>query len=86
MLLLANLILKKKIKGKPIDISQHDLILLWPNGKEIPQAKLNDLMSMLDLIPRDCHVFYKSLKGNDNMVEDIDGYGELDFVPEETEY
>lgn len=82
----SQLNIEKKIKGKPIDISQHDLILLWPNGKEIPQAKLNDLMSMLDLIPRDCHVFYKSLKGNDNMVEDIDGYGELDFVPEETEY
>lgn len=76
----------KKSKGKTIDICQHDLILLWPNGKEIPQAKVNDLMSMLDLIPRDCHDFYKSLKGNNNIVEDIDGYdGELDFVPEETE-
>lgn len=76
----------KKSKGKLIDICQNDLILLWPNGKEIPQAEVDDLMSMLDLIPRDCQDFYKSLKGNKTILEDIDGYdGELDFVPEETE-
>lgn len=57
---------------------------MWPNGKVIPQPKLDDLMSMLDLIPKDCQDFYKSLKGSSNIMEDIDGYdGDLDFIPEE---
>lgn len=64
--------IEKKIKGKSLDISEKDLVLLWPNGKVIPQPKLADLMSMLDLIPKDCQDFYKSLKGGSNILEDID--------------
>lgn len=78
--------IEKKIKGKSIDISEKDLVLLWPNGKVIPQPKLDDLMSMLDLIPKDCQDFYRSLKGGSNVIEDIDGYdGDLDFIPEEAD-
>ncbi|XP_028167675.1 uncharacterized protein LOC114358018 [Ostrinia furnacalis] len=78
--------IEKKLKGKSFDINEKDLVLLWPNGKVIPQPKLDDLMSMLDLIPKDCQDFYKSLKGSSNIVEDIEGYdGDLDFIPEESD-
>lgn len=77
----------KKIKGMYLPISEEDFVLLWPNGKEIAQAKLNDLTSMFELIPKDCLGFYKSLKGNMNVVDDVDGFGcEPDFeimFPEE---
>lgn len=59
---------------------EEDLTLLWPNGKEIPQAKLDNLKSMFDLIPKDCLPFYKSLRGNENIMNDVDGFGDsVDF-------
>ncbi|CAH0597202.1 unnamed protein product [Chrysodeixis includens] len=79
--------IKKRKEQKSLEISDEDLTLLWPNGKEIPQVKLDDLKSMFDLIPKDCLAFYKSLKGNKNIIDDVDGYGDgIDFpVEDETE-
>lgn len=72
--------ISKKTKGPVISFSEADLILLWPDGKEIPQAKLDDLRSMFDLIPKDCLPFYQNLKGNADLIEDVDGYNAiLDF-------
>lgn len=76
--------IEKRVKGKSLEILEEDLTLLWPNGKEIPQAKLDDLKSMFDLIPKDCLPFYKSLKGNENIMDDVDGYGDrIDFPIED---
>lgn len=76
--------LEKKIRGKSLEVSENDFTLLWPNGKDIPQAKLDDLKSIFDYIPKDCLDFYKSLRGNPSLDDDIDGFGgEPDFGQEE---
>ncbi|CAH0587826.1 unnamed protein product [Chrysodeixis includens] len=76
--------IEKKIKGKSLEISDNDFTLLWPNGKEIPQPKLDDLKSIFDFIPKDCLDFYKSLRGNPSLHDDIDGFGgEPDFAQEQ---
>lgn len=72
--------LSKRNKGVLIKFSEEDFEVLWPQGKPIPQAKLDDITSMLSLIPEDCHAFYKNFRGNSNINEDVDGYGpNLDF-------
>lgn len=72
--------LSKKIKGITIQFTEEDFEVLWPQGKAIPQAKLEDLRSMYNLIPEDCQEFYNTLKGNSSINEDVDGYGPtLDF-------
>lgn len=75
----------KKIRGKLLPLNAELLVPLWPDGKPIHQAKLNDLQSMRHLIPEDCWPFYEGLKGiRDSSDEDIDGFGpELDFDMEE---
>lgn len=56
---------------------------LWPNGKSIPEAKLNDLKSLLHLIPEDAQGFYKKLTGDVTVEDDIDRFsGEIDFEVE----
>lgn len=78
--------LSKKNKGVLIQFSEEDFEVLWPQGKAIPQAKLEDLRSMFTLIPEDCHAFYNTVKGNSCINEDVDGYGPtLDFDLEDEE-
>lgn len=67
--------LSKNNKGVVMQFSEEDFEVLWAQGKPIPQAKLDDLRSMFNLIPEDCHAFYNNLEGNSNVNEDIDGYG-----------
>lgn len=82
---IQNLDVSKKSKGISIQFSEEDFDLLWPQGKAIPQAKLEDLRSMYSLIPEDCHEFYDSLKGNSCTSEYVDGYGpSLDFDLEDS--
>lgn len=58
--------------------------LLWPTGKPISDAKLTDLKSIMHLIPSDAQDFYKNLKSNDTVDDDIDGFsGALDFEVED---
>lgn len=52
--------------NKPLEV-------LWPQGKPISEPKLQDLKSILHLIPNDAEQFYKNLKSNENIVDDIDG-------------
>lgn len=66
--------IEKKTKGTSFPLNTELLTPLWPNGKEIAQAKLND-----HLIPSDCKRFYENLKGNPNLIDDIDGFGVPDF-------
>ncbi|CAK1590203.1 unnamed protein product [Parnassius mnemosyne] len=80
--------IEKRLRGKRLEISEEDLVLLWPNGKEIAQAKLDDLKSIFDFIPKDCLDFYKTLKGNDNITEDVDGFDcvtDFELLIEQTE-
>lgn len=56
------------------------LTQLWPNGKEINKAKLDDIKSIMHLIPANAHEFYTNFTGNAVIEEDINGYNEtLDF-------
>lgn len=72
--------IEKKVKGVALPINKELLVPLWPQGKEIAQAKLDDINSLLSFIPDDCIQFYKKLKGNNNIIDDLDGYGpNLDF-------
>lgn len=83
---LQELNIEKKFRGSSWVICENDFSPLWPNGKEIPQAKLDDLKSMFDLIPKDCLGFYKSLRGNTSLTDDLDGFdGPPDFIVETQE-
>ncbi|KAL4083711.1 hypothetical protein QTP88_029027 [Uroleucon formosanum] len=57
------------------------LTKLWPNGKEINQAKLDDIKSIMHLIPADAQEFYTHFTGNSIInLEDVNGFNEnLDF-------
>lgn len=56
------------------------LVQLWPQGKPISKPKLDDLKSLLPLIPSDAKSLYRSLFIQNNVQDDIDGFnGELDF-------
>ncbi|XP_054270345.1 uncharacterized protein LOC128991468 [Macrosteles quadrilineatus] len=76
---------QKKTKGRPSkdeprSLRLADLQLLWPNGKPVAEAKLKDLKSMLHLLPKNYHGFYKSLYSSAEIEDDVDGFGgELDF-------
>lgn len=71
----------KKVKeGEELKINKKDFLLLWPVGKPIAPAKLNDLESMYQYIPEDSLQFYKTLKSSENITDDVDGFGgEPDF-------
>jgi len=53
------------------------LTQLWPDGKEINKLKLEDIKSMMHLIPADAHAFYSNLIGNSVIDEDVGGFNEL---------
>lgn len=76
--------LKKRQRGRQhLTLSMDKMHKLWPNGKPIAAAKLNDIKSLMHLIPKDAHAFYKNLTGDDNLEDDIDGFGaEPDFEVE----
>lgn len=77
---------RQERKGRPsigpVQLSQH-LILLWPSGKPISQPKLEDLKTLLPLIPKDARPLYRSFYSDDDVQDDIDGFnGHLDFEVE----
>lgn len=58
----------------------YNLEPLWPSGKAISPAKLEDLKSLLYLIPDDSKEFYQNLHAEATIIDDIDGFdGEPDF-------
>lgn len=76
-------LLNKNPKRQPPLAFKNDVEILWPNGKEISNKKLEDIKSLLPFIPKDAKSFYRNLNGMD-FDDDLDGYGEnLDFEPEE---
>lgn len=76
--------IKKSVRGKssvnPGDVFS-DLVELWPNGKPVAEAKLQNLRELFHLIPQDAMEFYNNLVGDPSITEDVDGYNvaELDF-------
>lgn len=78
--------INKKVKKEVVLINKSQLQPLWPKGKAIAQAKLDDIKSLLVYIPLDCQEFYKSLRGDKNIQDDVDGFGDrLDFDLENAE-
>lgn len=76
--------MEKKVRGTVFLLSEDLLFPLYPNGKEIAQVKLDDLQSMYHLIPDDCLPFYKNLKGNNGIIDDVDGFGAAPDFPIES--
>lgn len=71
---------KKSVRNQVVlNFNLDSLIPQWPQGKEIAQAKVDDIKSVMHLIPADCHDFYNTIKGNINIVDDIDGIHRPDF-------
>lgn len=78
--------IKKNLRGNTGLLTKQVMDPLWPNGKPIPEAKLNDLISLLHLIPDDAQEYYKKLTGNSTVQDDIDGFsGTVDFEVEVVE-
>lgn len=76
---------KKKI-GRPSSkpIFSEALKPLWPDGKLISSAKLQDIKSYMYLIPKPEQHFYRNLKGDSGIIDDIDGFnGVPDFEIED---
>ncbi|XP_072397898.1 uncharacterized protein [Diabrotica undecimpunctata] len=72
--------LKPKVKGKPQLSLTTDLELSWPTGKPMSTPKLNDIKSIMHLIPENEQNFFTSLLANDAIIDDVDGYdGDVDF-------
>jgi len=71
---------KKRCRGRQFTTSFPAEILLtqlWPDGKEINKLKLEDIKSMIHLIPADADAFYSNLIGNSVIDEDVGGFNEL---------
>lgn len=76
--------IKPKQKGKQNLTFNLEMELLWPEGKPISPLKLNDIKSVMHLIPEVDQHFYKTLISDDAIIDDIDGYnGPIDFEFEE---
>ena len=59
----------KKQVGRPTEHfgNRNYLPPMRPNDKQISGPKLQDIMSIMHLIPEDCQSFYKSLQGNKHL-------------------
>lgn len=67
-------------------LSQGPLEKLYPQPKSIAPAKLADLKSLMDFVPKTCHSFYESLASSDDVQDDIDMFGiSPDFVIDDAE-
>lgn len=81
LLIMENL--KKWISLKEIPKNIFVIPIIYKFYKPVSTAKLNDIKSILHLIPTDAKSFYKKLTGSDTVTDDIDGFnGSLDFEPE----
>lgn len=68
-----------------IDFERVELEQLWPNGRPLSVAKLNDLREMMELVPDKYKYFYQLLEvvPSQDFVDDADGFGgAIDFEPE----
>lgn len=79
--------LTKKSPGRKRKSSSfQELQPLWPNGKAISTAKLADIQSIIHLIPNDAKSFYKHYSADENVTDDLDGFGgTLDFDVEQND-
>ena len=76
--------IRKKQSGRPVEQPFKDaLLLIWPDGKEISTPKLEDIKSIMRLIPQDCKYFCANLQGKEGLEDDVDGFtGSPDFQVE----
>lgn len=77
----AEIDIRKKQIGRPA-LFKDLLIPMWPEGKKISHPKVEDIKSVMHLIPNDCKQFYENITGTD-IVDDVDGFsGAPDFEVE----
>lgn len=69
--------IQKRQTGRPSTTFLQSLSPLWSNGKPIPAPKLQDLRSVMDLIPGDARDFYSDLLGASEVEDDVDGFSGL---------
>lgn len=75
-----------KINSKTINFGKVELEQLWPNGRPLSEAKLNDLMELMELVPDKYKYFYEFLGvvTTHDFIDDAEGFGEaIDFELEE---
>ncbi|CAG4933957.1 unnamed protein product [Parnassius apollo] len=71
--------------NNPLTLSRH-YEQLWPQGKPISQPKLDDIKSLLHLIPSDATKYYENLTGARDLKDDVEGFdGSIDFEVEDKE-
>lgn len=71
--------IRKKHAGRPAFFKDM-LIPMWPTGKKISAPKLQDIKSIMHLIPFDCKPFYKNLYSDETLEDYIDSFnGSPDF-------
>lgn len=76
---------KRGAKSDPLKFSSH-YEQLWPEGKPISQPKLDDIKSLLYLIPSDVRQYYENLTGSRDVEDDVDSFdGSIDFEIEDEE-
>lgn len=76
--------IRKKQAGRPSVKAFIDLLPMWLDSKKISTLKLQDIRSIMHLIPQDCKDFYKNLQGEEGLEHDVDGFTGLpDFEIEE---
>ena len=81
-------IAKKRGRPSTLEVPKFNTLLqkLWPNGKPVPEKKLEDLKCLMTFIPNDAKKFYKNLIGDANIEDNLDGFiGPLDFDSQEDE-
>lgn len=77
--------ISKSRKGKS-RFDKIELPLLWPNGRELSDAKVKDLKEIIKLVPNDSKSFYQFLKTvkSGEFVDDLEGFGlTIDFDTEQ---
>lgn len=57
--------MNKRLKGRPVNLGSLNLDILYPDGRKLTQAKLNDIKSLLQFVPPCHHQFYNQLQQGD---------------------
>ncbi|XP_072384295.1 uncharacterized protein [Diabrotica undecimpunctata] len=64
--------LNKRLKGRPVNLASLNLSILYPEGRKLSQAKLNDIRSLLQFVPPCHHQFYNKLQQSEVLEDDIE--------------
>ena len=76
---------KKRARGRPVDMGRLTISPLYSGPRQIKQAKLDDLISLLSFVPPAYHDFYKDLEKAGRSSADSEDEDESEQSDEERE-